>query len=142
MGKEHNLENRKRQAARIRQIRENNKLTQEEFAEILDISVSAYKKVESGENQISLPCLKRLHDEMQVSSDFVLYDRKHEAEEIWADILNCSEGDKLFLFARLMTYFAGAKAAVYPQKDEQARYDKEILQVFKNMRLTEPDKTN
>ena len=36
-------------ACRLRQIRENADLTQEQFSEILGISVSAYKKVESGE---------------------------------------------------------------------------------------------
>ena len=41
-------------AYRLRQIRESASLTQEQFAETLGISVSAYKKVESGENHISM----------------------------------------------------------------------------------------
>ena len=140
MGKKNNFEDRKQQAARIRQIRENSKLTQEQFAEILDISVSAYKKIESGENQISLSCLRKLYDEMQVSSDFVLYDKRQEADGVWTDILNCSEGDKMFIFARLMAYFTEAKAEVFPQKNEQAKYDKEILQLIKSVQINGEDK--
>jgi len=50
MSKKDTLGERLQSACRLRQIRENAKLTQEQFAEILGISVSAYKKVESGEN--------------------------------------------------------------------------------------------
>ena len=50
MSKKDTLGERLQSACRSRQIRENAKLTQEQFAEILGISVSAYKKVESGEN--------------------------------------------------------------------------------------------
>ena len=45
-------------ALRLRRVREDADLSQEEFAEILGISASAYKKVERGENHVSLPCLK------------------------------------------------------------------------------------
>lgn len=140
MGKKLNSEERKQQAARIRQIRENSKLTQEQFAEILDISVSAYKKVECGENQISLACLRKLYDEMKVSSDFVLYNKRWNIDEIWSDILNCSEADKMFIFARLMTYFTESKAMVFPQKQEQEKYDEEILQLIKSLQINGENK--
>ena len=36
-------------AKRLHQVRKNLGITQQKFAEILDISLSAYKKIESGE---------------------------------------------------------------------------------------------
>ena len=59
MNKRNTLGERMQSACRLRQIRENADLTQEQFSEILGISVSAYKKVESGENQVKLSPLSR-----------------------------------------------------------------------------------
>ena len=47
-------------AARLREIRSGLGMTKEQFSEILELSVSAYKKIESGENQISIECLRKL----------------------------------------------------------------------------------
>lgn len=70
MSKKGTAEERMQSAQRLRHIRESAELTQEQFAEILGISVSAYKKVESGENNISLASLRCLHKEMSVSADY------------------------------------------------------------------------
>lgn len=131
MIKKAGLNERKKQAARLRDIRENSGLTQERFAEVLDISLSSYKKLESGENQISLATLRKMHDKLNVSSDFVLYDKKQDAGQVWADILNCSEYDKMFLLVKMLKYFTEIKAGVYPPKDE--RYDNEILKLVENI---------
>ena len=61
MNKRYTLGERMQSACRLRQIRENADLTQEQFSEILGISVSAYKKVESGENQVSIASLSNLY---------------------------------------------------------------------------------
>lgn len=122
---------RKQQAARLRSIREGNSFTQEQFAEIIGISVSSYKKFESGENQISLATLARMHDKLDVSSDYVLYDRKNDVSQVWADLLNCSESDKLFVFLKLFAYFSETKPEVFMPKD--AKSDNELFEFIKNI---------
>lgn len=130
MSKKDTLEERIQSAYRLRQIRENAGLTQEQFAEILGISVSAYKKVESGENNVSLSSLRSLYKEMNVSADFVLFGKTQSIDDTWEEILNCSETDKLFLMLRLIMYFTKTKKGIYPLAEEQSEEDKGILQLI------------
>ncbi len=131
---------RKQPALRLRQIRENGGFTQEQFSEILGISVSAYKKMESGENQISLASLKKLYDEMNISSDFILYGKNKNLDGLWYHILNCTEEDKMFLLVRLLAYFTDTKQSVFPLKDEQSKRDSEMLQFIQNIQSNKEDK--
>ena len=68
-------------ASRLREIRKNSGLTKEKFAEILELSLSAYKKIESAENQISIESLRKIHEQLKVSSDYVLFGKKEKWEE-------------------------------------------------------------
>ncbi len=139
MNEKEHLKEKMQSAVRIRQIRENAGFTQEQFAEMLGISSSAYKKVESGENHISLPCLKKLHKEMSVSADYVLFGEKSGMDDTWEAVLNCSEKDKLFLLIKLWAYFSEIKKGIFPLKEEQSDYDKEILQLFKKLQTDGED---
>ena len=130
MSKEDSLKERMQSAYRMRQIRENSGLTQEQMAEILGISSSGYKKVESGENSISISSLRCLHKEMNVSADHVLFGETKSIDGAWEEILNCSETDKLFLMLRLITYFTKTKKGIYPLAEEQSEEDKGILQLI------------
>lgn len=120
-------------ALRLRQVREAANLSQEEFAEILGISASAYKKVERGENHVSLSCLKNLHKAMNVSTDYILYGDKENLDDTWCMILNCSEQDKMFLFLRLLSYFTKIKGSVFPSQDNQSQEDKDIMQYLRKL---------
>lgn len=60
-------------ASRIRQIRLDSGLSQERFSEMLGISVSAYKKIEYGQNQVSLHILRKLWYVFHVSADYLLF---------------------------------------------------------------------
>lgn len=128
MSKMNTAKERVQSANRLRQIRDGAKLTQEQFAEILGISVSAYKKVESGENQVSLSCLRNLHNAMNVSSDYILYGDRENLDDTWCMILNCTEQDKMVLLLRLFSYFTKFKCAMFPSENDQAKEDKDILQ--------------
>lgn len=137
MRKKDMLSERLQSAYRLRQIRESANLTQEHFAEILGISVSAYKKVESGENQISVSCLRNLQREMNISSDFILFGKNPDMNEAWKCILNCTEVDKLFILLRLITYFSKMKPPVFPLKLENLENDKEILHIIRELQNME-----
>lgn len=133
MSKMDTAKERMQSAIRLRQIRESANLTQEEFAEILGISASAYKKVESGENQVSLSCLRKLHDAMNVSTDYILYGDKENLDDTWCMILNCTEQDKMFLLLRLLSYFTKIKGAMFLPQDKQSKEDKDIMQFLRKL---------
>ncbi len=130
MKSEENLIERMQSASRLREIRENADLTQEQFSEILGISLSAYKKVESGENNVSLSCVKKLYEELGVSADYVLFGEKVSFEKTWESVLNCSETDKMFLLLRLLAYFTDVKKGIFPLKEGQSDFDKKVLDMI------------
>ena len=139
MSKQDILDEKLQSAIRLRQIRENMGLTQEQFAEILGISVSAYKKVESGENNVSLSSLRLLHKEMNISADHVLFGETKCIDNTWEAILNCSETDKLFLLLRLLVYFTKSKKGIFPMAEEQSENDEEILQLMSLLQKNRED---
>lgn len=120
-------------ANRIHQLRLDCGNTQEQFAEILGISVSALKKLESGENQISVEGLRRLQNKLHVSADYILFGKKTDSDRLWTDILNCSENDKFFIMMRLIYYFIRVKNATFCDSKTQKQYDKKILNFMKQI---------
>ena len=98
-------ESRLQAAERLRNIRKNAGYSQESFAELLDLSVSAYKKIESGESGISIKCLMRLYKELEVSADYLLFGESLGVNALWGHILNCTEEDKMALLLMLLQDF-------------------------------------
>ena len=82
---------------RIRQIRKQLGLTQEAFAEQLDISYSAYKKLESGENIPSIDTLYKFKQKFQISADYLLFDERNSVTVTWERFLNSSVQDQMEL---------------------------------------------
>jgi len=92
-------------ALRLKDLRENMNFTQEEFANKLNISLSAYKKIEGAENNISVNILGRLRNEMNISADYVLFGENKDLDNAWYSVQNCTEKDKLILYGKLMLHF-------------------------------------
>lgn len=57
---------------RIRDLREDHRLSQEQVAKKLHMSQTGYSKYETGENEIPLPILERLADLYHTSVDYLL----------------------------------------------------------------------
>lgn len=57
---------------RLRDLREDNDLTQKQVAEILFIKQNTYSQYETGERQIPIPLLMRLAEYYGVSTDYIL----------------------------------------------------------------------
>lgn len=95
---------------RLKAVREMNNLTQEDLAGVLNVSVSMVKKLESGENNITLTGLKKLKDKLGVSSDFILFgdpnDNKHEAYSI----KSASKEDKVKILIYILSHFCGIES--------------------------------
>lgn len=124
-------------AERIREIRKNGSLTQEQLAEILDLSLSAYKKLESAENHISIETLRKLKQQLKVSSDYILFGESKDSDEAWESFLNCSEYEKLLLLFRLMQYYTRMGKREHLTKEKQAIYDKKLREVLKDIDVEE-----
>lgn len=126
----------KRQIAnRLKSVRNNLNMTQEQFAEVLEISVSAYKKVESGENQVSIECLTKLNRKLRISSDYILFGLHKPLEESWRILLNSTDVDKMTVLLRLIRYFTKTRDEHYLSEQAQAQEDKEIVKILEAMNL-------
>ena len=126
---------RRMMAERLREIRMNASYTQERFAELLGISTAMYKKLESGRSQITLDEMRTLHKKLNVSADYLIFGELQGIDDTWKKIQNSSEGDKLMLLMRLVTYFAKAKENIYMGKNIINQSDKGIqlmLDLIKN----------
>lgn len=104
---------------RIKQIRKQLGLTQEAFAEQLDISYSAYKKLESGENIPSIDTLYKFKQKFQISADYLLFDERNSVNVTWERFLNSSAQDQMELYHRILFYYSNLQRTNYLSLQEQ-----------------------
>ena len=100
------LKEKKDRAERIRKIRIACGYSQENMADMFEISLSAYKKIESAENNISLKALRILKEQLDVSSDYILYGEEKDFEQTWLSYSNCNRKDKIKMFLKIINYFS------------------------------------
>lgn len=115
---------------RIKHIRKQLGLTQEAFAEQLDISYSAYKKLESGENIPSIDTLYKFKQKFQVSADYLLFDELNSADVTWERFLNSSVQEQMELYHRILYYFSNLKQINFLSQQEQQELIDYINRVF------------
>lgn len=135
MGKNECVAQRQEIAARVREVRKKTGMTQEAFSEKLDLSLSAYKKIESAQNQISLDTLRKIALRFNVSLDYILVGKKKDADEVWKQLLNCSEEDKMISMLRLWNYFGKLWEGRYPTNEEQIAVDEIVLHTIRKIDL-------
>lgn len=110
---------------RLKKARESKHLTQSEVAAEIGLTLPAYKKLESGENEIITIRLRFLK-ELGISSDYLLYGDKPSVDSIMFDINSCSNNEKLEILRRLVMDIAQRNSGNIP-KDELAEM---IVAVF------------
>lgn len=115
---------------RIRNIRSQLGLTQEAMAEQLDISYSAYKKLESGENFPSMDTLYKYKKRFHVSADYLLFGELHTAEDTWEIFLNSSTKEQMELYYRILYYVSNFPKVNILTEREQAEIRNYLNQVF------------
>ena len=91
-------------AERLRYVRKTIGDTQENFANKLDISESAYKKLEGAENNLSLNVIRELKKQ-NISADYILFGEEKAVEELWEMVCYSSEDKKMELLIRLVRHF-------------------------------------
>ena len=82
------MDNKKLLGKRIKELRKNKGLTQEQFAELIDIETCSLSGIESGRHFPSLPTLERIAIQLNVEIK-TLFDYNHikSAEEIKKEII-------------------------------------------------------
>ena len=136
MKKKDNVAQKKEIASRVQEIRNKTGMTQEQLSEKLELSLSAYKKIESAENYISLDSLCKLEEYFGVSTDYILCGKRSDVDETWKMILNCSEMGKMKIMYHLWHYFGVEQKGTFSTKEEQMKVDEIILATLRKIDLS------
>lgn len=91
---------------RIKKIREDLGYTQEQFAEFLEMSLSGYKKLESGDVNLTVDKLYMLNKKFGLSADYILFDEKAESGDVWMEICKLPKVEKWYMLMRLYAYLS------------------------------------
>lgn len=118
MAKEYTYEN---VSKRLKNIRNNLDLTQEQFAELLDISIQTYKNMESEKGRISMNILRKMKSKLDFSVDYLLFDENSELEYVWTQVLTLTAIEKQVLLFRLLQSITSKNTEVM-LKDKEEQY--------------------
>lgn len=108
---------------RLKNLRKSYGLTQEKMAEILGISESLYKKNELGKQAISKKTAKAVEEKFGVSADYVYFGMLRDGEDIWSQILECSDQDKMCFLINLLYYFFSGDHFEFCNKNLNANFE-------------------
>ena len=111
--------NKKDVSKRLRKMRESLGYTQEAFAEFLDISISLYKKMESGENNVSRETLIKMRQVLHFSTDYLLFGESDTFVEVWEKTLGMDSKQKMLLFMKLFSVLSKDGYATVKSEDEK-----------------------
>lgn len=89
---------------RLREVRESNNYTQEEFAETLGVSIVHYRKLEGGKYRLQNENIVRLYHTYRIDPTFLLTGEKQEAFDIEKSFVNCTMEQREELIGRMFTY--------------------------------------
>lgn len=115
---------------RIKTIRNQLGLTQEAFAEQLDISYSAYKKLESGENIPSVDTLYKFKTRFHVSADYLLFGESNSVNDIWNKFLNTTVQGQAELYYRILYYYTKLPKINFLSEQEQKDIADYVNKIF------------
>ena len=88
---------------RIRQAREQQGYTREQFAEKLDVSVSYLAELERGRTGISVKMLKKVCDLLGLSADYVLYGEERTSDAMLLDKIHRIDDRYIPLLNKVIT---------------------------------------
>ncbi len=107
---------------RLKKLREGLGYTQEKFAELMDVSVTLYKKMESGSYNISIKNLRRLKELTGVSIDYIMFGEQKEFEEIWMSLESSDNLTKMKMLLRLVAYFGVDSRECFSEWKKEEEY--------------------
>lgn len=91
---------------RLRVIRENLGKSQEEFAEILNVTDDHYRKIESGSTGLTLEKIRLLYEKLNIDPTFLLTGEQMEEFDLDKYLVNCSREQRASLLKRCLEYIS------------------------------------
>ncbi len=107
---------------RLRKLREALGYTKEEMAELLDVSVTLYKKMENGSYNISVRTMRRLKKVTGVSIDHLMFGEQKTFDDIWTLLQSSDNEIKMKLLLRLIVYFGIDSRECYIERKCEEKY--------------------
>lgn len=95
-----------KESTKIKVIREDLGYTQEQFAEIFNLTLSGYKKMESGEVKLTVDKLYIIKEKLGLSADYVLFDTTSQLVDVWGEVYMLSDVEKWKILMRLYSYLS------------------------------------
>lgn len=89
-------------AKRLKEMRYDLDMTQESFAEMIDISIQTYKNMERGQGNISINTLKKMKRKLNFSTDYLLFEETSNLDSVWKDVLTLDGIEKQILLVWLL----------------------------------------
>lgn len=102
--------------SRIRDIRNSMNYTQLNMADELGISLSAYKKIESGIMMVPIQTLKYFKENYGISSDYILSGKLHNLHDVDKITEEMTEDEREEIYNELLDYFVNQKKKTYIRK--------------------------
>ena len=100
-------------AGRIKQLREHTGLTQEQFAETIELSASSYTKIENAFQKPALDTLIKIADRLEVTLDYLVYgDKKPQRsvdKTVAGAVFSFADADKLLHAREVLDMIIHAK---------------------------------
>ncbi|MCI8956631.1 MAG: helix-turn-helix transcriptional regulator [Eubacterium sp.] len=109
--KEHR--NNKEIGKRVRSVRMMNNLTQDNLGDMLGITGQAIQKIEAGENMITVNSLIILCEKLNVTPDYILFDKPNTERDVELSFETLEGNQKLQLLFRLMLYVSKVENEKY-----------------------------
>lgn len=88
---------------RLKTFRKSNGYTQEQFSELLNMSLNFYGKIERGQSRLSIEKLVLLHEKFDIDIDYLLTGTPSKNVDYNSVLSDCPK-DKVFDFEQLIRY--------------------------------------
>ncbi|MCI9566271.1 MAG: helix-turn-helix transcriptional regulator [Eubacterium sp.] len=105
--------NNKEIGKRIRSVRMMNNLTQDNLGDMLGITGQAIQKMEAGENMITVNSLMILCEKLDVTPDYILFDKPKTERDVELSFETLEGNQKLQLLFRLLLYVSKVENEKY-----------------------------
>ncbi len=115
---------------RLKKLRESLGYTQEKMAEVLEVSVTLYKKMEKGSYNISVKTLRRLKEKFNVSIDYIMFGEQISFNHIWMLMQSSQNSVKLKLLLRLLAYFQKDCRECFVEKKQDEVYMEYFIEIL------------
>lgn len=126
-----------KQKSRIKTIREDLGYTQEQFAEMLELSLSGYKKLESGDVNLTLDKVYLLNNRLGLSADYILFGDKESFVDVWLEARKLPVTEKFQMLMRLYTYLSRRTNDESVMKELMERVDEVVAEFMEQHNIGE-----